>query len=101
METNDININEKVYDNRSITVYEFARWAALLEAVEIIAEKCEDRGIDFNSPAGMKYIKPLDIQDYVDNRTDALIMKIKTARGIEKKITNIRNLQMERKINAL
>ena len=101
METNDIDINEKVYDNRSITVYEFARWAALLEAVEIIAEKCEDRGVDFNSPAGMKYIKPLDIQDYVDNRTDALIMKIKTARDIEKKIINIRSLQMERKLNTL
>jgi len=98
METTDIDINEKVYDNRSITVYEFARWAALLEAVDIIAEKCEDRGIDFNSAAGMKYIKPLDIQDYVDNRTDALIMKIKTARSIERTLVNIKNLQLEQKL---
>lgn len=84
--------------NKGITMYEFARWAALLEAVEIIAEKCEDRGIDFDSPAGMKYIKPLDIQDYVDNRTDTLLMKIKTARNIEKTLINIKNLQIENRL---
>lgn len=100
MET-DIDINEPVYSNHTITVYEFARWAALLEAVNIIAEKCEDRGIDFNSPAGMKYIKPLDIQDYVDNRTDTLIMKIKTARDIEKNLNNIKCLQIERQLQTL
>lgn len=85
----------------SISLYEFARWAALLEAVEIIAEKCEDRGIDFDSPEGMKYIKPLDIQDYVDNRTDALVMKIKTARNIEKNFYNIKMLQIENKLKKL
>jgi len=87
--------------SRSITSYEFARWAALLEAVDIIAEKCEDRGIDFNSNEGMKYIKPLDIQDYVDNRTDTLLMKIQTARGIEKTLNNIRCLQAENKLRRL
>jgi hypothetical protein len=86
---------------RTITSYEFARWAALIEAVDIIAEKCEDRGIDFNSNAGMKYIKPLDIQDYVDNRTDTLLMKIKTARGIEKTLNNIKCLQIENKLRQL
>jgi len=92
MQNDDIDINEKVYSNRR---------AALLEAVDIIAEKCEDRGIDFNSPAGMKFIKPLDIQEYVDNRTDTLILKIKTARDIEKKLINIKSLQMERKLNTV
>jgi len=87
--------------SRSITSYEFARWAALLEAVDIIAEKCEDRGIDFNSNEGMKYIKPLDIQDYVDNRTDTLLMKIQTARCIEKTLNNIRCLQAENKLRRL
>ena len=100
MET-DIDINEPVYSNRTITVYEFARWAALLEAVNIIAEKCEDRGIDFNSAEGMKYIKPLDIQDYVDNRTDTLVMKIKTARDIEKNLNKIKCLQIERQLKTL
>ena len=49
-----------------ISLYEFARWAALLEAVDIIADKCKDKGIDFDSVEGMRYIKPLDIQDFVN-----------------------------------
>ncbi len=82
-------------------MYEFARWAALLEAVEIIAEKCEDRGIDFDGPGGMKFIKPLDIQDYVNNRTDTLMMKIKTAREIEKNLVSIKHLQIEKQLKSL
>lgn len=85
----------------SITIYEFARWGALLEAVEIIAAKCEDRGIDFDSQAGMKFIKPLDIQDYVDMRTDTLLMKIKTAQEIEKSLNNIKFLQIEKQLQTL
>ena len=95
METNTNTSKNK------ITLYEFARWAALLEAVNIIADKCEDRGINFDSQEGMKYIKPLDIQDYVDNRTDTLLMKIQTARGIEKNLNNIKCLQIENKLRSL
>jgi len=94
-------ITENTTGPRTITSYEFARWAALLEAVDIIAEKCEDRGIDFNSNEGMKFIKPLDIQDYVDNRTDTLLMKIKTARDIEKNLINIKSLQIANKLRKL
>lgn len=92
----DSNTNTK-----NISLYEFARWAALLEAVDLIAEKCEDRGIDFDSPEGIKYIKPLDIQDYVNNRTDTLMMKIKTAREIEKNLTSIKQLQIEKQLKTL
>lgn len=82
-------------------MYEFARWAALLEAVDIIAEKCEDRGIDFDGIEGMKYIKPLDIQDYVNMRADTLVMKIKTARDIEKNLNTIKCLQIEKQLKCL
>jgi hypothetical protein len=84
-----------------ITMYEFARWAALLEAVDIIAEKCEDRGIDFDGVEGMKYIKPLDIQDYVNMRTDTLVMKNKTALDIEKNLNTIKCLQIEKQLKCL
>jgi len=94
-------MQESIITNKGISLYEFARWSALLEAVDIIAEKCEDRGIDFDSSEGMKYIKPLDIQDYVDNRTDALVMKIKTARNIEKQLLSIKTLQIENKLKKL
>jgi len=92
METNNTN---------KVSLYEFSRWAALMEAVNIIADKCEDRGIDFNSQEGMKYIKPLDIQDYVNIRTDALMTKIKTARTIEKNLNNIKCLQIEKQLKHL
>jgi hypothetical protein len=92
METNTTN---------KISLYEFSRWAALLEAVNIIAEKCEDKGIDFDSQEGMRYIKPLDIQDYVNIRTDALMIKIKTAREIEKNLNNIKCLQIEKQLKRL
>ena len=82
-------------------MYEFARWAALLEAVDIIAEKCQDRGIDFDGPTGIKYIKPLDIQDYVNMRTDTLVMKIKTARDIEKNLNTIKCLQIQNQLKYL
>jgi hypothetical protein len=87
--------------NNKITMYEFARWAALMEAVDIIAEKCEDKGIDFDRDEGMKYIKPLDIQDYVNMRTDTLMMKIKTARNIEKNLNTIKCLQIEKQLKCL
>ena len=73
----------------------------MLEAVNIIADKCEDRGINFDSQEGMKYIKPLDIQDYVNIRTDALMIKIKTAREIEKNLNNIKCLQIENQLKRL
>jgi hypothetical protein len=81
--------------SEQISVYEFARWAALFEAVELIAGKCEERGIDFDSPAGLKYIKPLDIQDYVNSRTDSMVVTIKKSREFERnnallKIENIK-----------
>jgi hypothetical protein len=85
----------------TITEYEFARWAALIEAVNVIADKCENKGIVWDSPSGMKYIKPLDIQDYVNVRTDTLLMKIKTARAIEKTINNIKCLQIEKQLKLL
>lgn len=90
-----------IIKSKDVSLYEFARWAALLEAVDIIAEKCEDKGINFDSPEGMKFIKPLDIQDYVDNRTDTLIMKIETARNIEKNLLSIKQLQLENSYKKL
>ena len=99
MET--IELLETQTNPRRISTYEFARWAALIEAVDIIAEKCADRGIDFNSNEGMRYIKPLDIQDYVNIRTDALMIKIKTAREIEKNLNNIKCLQIENQLKRL
>lgn len=79
-----MNKNEKInLGKEEITLYEFSRWASLIEAVELIANTCEDRGINFDSESGVKYIKPLDIQDYVDDRTDSMIQTISKSRKFE------------------
>ena len=85
--TNELEVN---LGKEKMSVYEFARWAALLEAVDLIANKCEDKGIDFDSPAGLKYIKPLDMQDYVDTRTDSMVLTIERSREFE-----LRNAQLK------
>jgi hypothetical protein len=66
-----------------MSLYEFARWVSLYEAVDIIANKCEQKGIDFQSDHALKFIKPLDIQDYIDTRTDSVQMMIVKAREFE------------------
>lgn len=67
-----------------MSLYEFARWAGLFEAVELIANKCSERGIDFDSVEGLKFIKPLDIQDYVNSRTDSMVVTIQRSRTFER-----------------
>jgi len=86
MKSKDVTKDNISVGNETMSVYEFARWASLFEAVEIIANKCEERGIDFNEPAGLKYIKPLDIQDYVNSRTDTMVMTVQKSREFENRV---------------
>jgi len=85
----------------TITLYEFSRWAALMEAVDIIAEKCKDKKINFYGNEGLKYIKPLDILEYVDKRSSELQIKFKVSQDIEKTLYNIKNLQLEKRLTLL
>lgn len=55
-----------------MSLYELCRWASLKEAVDIIADKCEERNIDFHSFE----LKPLDLLKYVDSMTDDLFNKV-------------------------
>jgi hypothetical protein len=57
-----------------MSTYELCRWAALKDAVDIIAEKCEDRKLDFETFE----LKPLDILKFVDSLTDDLYNKVIT-----------------------
>jgi hypothetical protein len=58
----------------SMSTYELCRWAALKEAVDIIADKCEERKLNFETFD----LKPLDILKYVDSLTDDLYNKATT-----------------------
>jgi hypothetical protein len=61
-------------DLNKMSVYELCRWSALEEAVNIIGDKCEERGIDFEKIQ----LNPLDIMTYVDSQTDKIYEKVNT-----------------------
>jgi hypothetical protein len=61
-------------DINKMSLYELCRWSALEEAVNIIGDKCEDRGIDFEKIQ----LNPLDIMTYVDTATDKIYEKVST-----------------------
>jgi hypothetical protein len=61
-------------DLDKMSVYELCRWSALEEAVNIIGDKCEERGIDFEKIQ----LNPLDIMTYVDSQTDKIYEKVNT-----------------------
>ena len=52
--------------------FEEARWLALMEAVNIIADECEDRGKSFDE---LK-ISPLDVEKYIESTCDIFARKI-------------------------
>ena len=69
--------HKEEYPKKSVTLdgmslYELCRWASLKEAVDIIADKCEERSIDFATFE----LKPLDLLKYVDSMTDSLYNKV-------------------------
>jgi hypothetical protein len=55
-----------------MSLYELCRWASLKEAVDIVADKCDERNIDFSTFE----LKPLDLLKYVDSMTDELFHKV-------------------------
>lgn len=60
---------------KNMSTYELSRWCAMLEAVELIAAKCIDRGMDpdANHEAFERFLKPHHIQHYIDKRADRLV----------------------------
>jgi hypothetical protein len=65
---------QSIVDLDKMSIYELCRWSALEEAVNIISDKCEERGIDFEKIQ----LNPLDIMTYVDNQTDKIYEKVNT-----------------------
>lgn len=52
----------------SMSLYQMCRWASLIDAVELVENKCNERKIDFESID----LQPLDILKYIDSRTDEI-----------------------------
>lgn len=72
---------KKIVTLEGMSLYELCRWASLKEAVDIIADKCDERDIDFHSFE----LKPLDLLKYVDSMTDELFNKVSEEKEKEQK----------------
>lgn len=55
-----------------IDLYTLCRWASLKEAVDIVADKCEEKKLDFATFD----LKPSDLLHFVDSMTDDLYYKV-------------------------
>jgi hypothetical protein len=80
-----------VFENMS--VFEQARWYALIEAVNVIGDECDKRGKSFNK---MK-ISPLDLEKYIEGTCDIYARKIETENATEIASSAIRKLHINLK----
>jgi hypothetical protein len=74
------NIKSDV-DINKMSLYELCRWTALEEAVNIIGDKAEDRGVPFESIE----LKPLDLFKYIESATDKIYEKVSAVVDIQHK----------------
>ena len=51
-----------------MSLYELCRWASLIDAVELVEHKCQEKQINFETID----LQPLDILKYVDSMTDEI-----------------------------
>lgn len=67
-------------------LYTLSRWAALYESINMIADKAEERKVNFESVE----LKPLKILEYVDSTSDIIMRKLlsekKTASNLAKSL---------------
>jgi hypothetical protein len=82
-------MNSKIVEDMS--VFERARWHALIEAINIIGDACDEKGKNFNK---MK-ISPLDLVKYIEGTCDKFAGKIEEEireESEKKKFNSINNL---------
>jgi hypothetical protein len=67
--------------------FELSRWCALMEGVNVIADKCDDKGVDFNSIE----LEPLSLRKYVEGMCDSICKQIdfEKKRAADRKIASI------------
>jgi hypothetical protein len=71
-EKNKCNTTLKWWDKANQKTEKLARWIALYEAVNIIGDKCDETGKNFDDIQ----INPLKIKEYMDSTVDIYHKKI-------------------------
>ena len=61
-------------NDEKMSVYEASRWFSLLEALEFITKKANQLKVDLKGTH--KWIKPIALQKYVDERTNSVIVDV-------------------------
>jgi len=56
----------------NLSLYEAARWYALIDAVNVVGEKCDDKKINFETVE----LKPLELLKYVNIVSDTVYNKL-------------------------
>jgi len=62
-------------------VYEVSRWYSLFEAVNFIADECDERNIDFESVR----LEPLHMRKYIEKTCDIFARKLDEENAIAAK----------------
>ena len=84
--------DEKKMNTRKLEdmkTFEQARWYALIEAINIIGDECDERGKKFEDIK----ISPLDIEKYIEGTCDIFARKIEEEKAREQKKSIYFNLQ--------
>ena len=70
------NIKKKTIqvNDEKLSVYEFSRWASLLEALEFINKKAAQLKIDLRKEH--KWVKPIALQKYIEERINSVVCDV-------------------------
>lgn len=79
----NINITTPLIENNK-EIYSLARWAALYESINMIADKAEERKVSFERIE----LKPLKILEYIDSTSDIIMRKLLEEKKSTKLIEN-------------
>ena len=72
--TQPVEINSQT-DKHNMTLYEAARWCALLQGLDVITKKAKH--LKINLDTDKSWIKPLALQKFVDEETPVAVTEIK------------------------
>jgi hypothetical protein len=56
----------------NLSLYEASRWYALIDAINVVGEKCDDRQVSFDTVE----LKPLELLKYVNTVSDTVYNKL-------------------------
>lgn len=79
----EIDVTEELdIHGTPMSLYQSARWLALIRGIEVIDKKAQQLNIDLDN--SKNWVKPLALQKYIDEETPACVTEIRTLLDNEK-----------------